>query len=90
MCGATYLAPWLNGVLGWQGLGTTAVRYTYILVCIINTLISRIIAWLQPESEGLRLAMITMHSARVSPKLSQDTVVETSLHYVPSGIQNSS
>ena len=23
MCGATYLAPWLNGVLGWQGLGTT-------------------------------------------------------------------
>ena len=26
MCGATYLAPWLNGVLGWQGLGTTALE----------------------------------------------------------------
>ena len=26
MCGATYLAPWLNRVLGWQGLGTTALE----------------------------------------------------------------
>ena len=25
MCAATYLAPWLNGILGWQGLGTTAL-----------------------------------------------------------------
>ena len=32
MCGATYLAPWLNGVLGWQGLGTTelcGLKYLY-------------------------------------------------------------
>ena len=32
MCGATYLAPWLNGVLGWQGLGTTALDEPRILI----------------------------------------------------------
>ena len=38
MCGATYLAPLLNGVLGWQGLGTTGLRGYIIIFRIENSI----------------------------------------------------